>query len=349
MGPSVKSVQLQKKKTVNFLHTFSFFFLERSFFVIIQLPPGDYLSNQLLELQSQGDSAAAERIAFLREQYGLDKPFMQQYGIWLGVLPGNEGFSGLLQGDFGQSFEFDMPVSDVIGDKIWLSIIVSFATIIFTWVISFPIGVYSATHQYSIGDHSLTLIGFLGLATPNFLLALVLLYFANVWFGTEIGGLMDEKFLDQPWSFDKFMSVLEHLWVPVVVIGTSGTAGMIRRLRANLLDELQKQYVTTAKAKGLHDFKTLVKYPLRMSLNPFIADIGNLLPQVVSGAAIVSVVLSLPTTGPMLLQALQSQDQYLAGSFLMGLALLTVVGMFLSDLALAALDPRIRLGESAAK
>ncbi len=318
-------------------------------FLIIQLPPGDYLSNQLLELQSQGDSAAAERIAFLREQYGLDKPFMQQYGIWLGVLPGNEGFSGLLQGDFGQSFEFDMPVSDVIGDKIWLSIIVSFATIIFTWVISFPIGVYSATHQYSIGDHSLTLIGFLGLATPNFLLALVLLYFANVWFGTEIGGLMDEKFLDQPWSFDKFMSVLEHLWVPVVVIGTSGTAGMIRRLRANLLDELQKQYVTTAKAKGLHDFKTLVKYPLRMSLNPFIADIGNLLPQVVSGAAIVSVVLSLPTTGPMLLQALQSQDQYLAGSFLMGLALLTVVGMFLSDLALAALDPRIRLGESAAK
>ena len=318
-------------------------------FVIIQLPPGDYLSNQLLELQSQGDSAAAERIAFLREQYGLDKPFMQQYGIWLGVLPGNEGFSGLLQGDFGQSFEFDMPVSDVIGDKIWLSIIVSFATIIFTWVVSFPIGVYSATHQYSVGDHSLTLIGFLGLATPNFLLALVLLYFANVWFGTEIGGLMDEKYLDQPWSFDKFISVLEHLWVPVVVIGTSGTAGMIRRLRANLLDELQKQYVTTAKAKGLHDFKTLLKYPLRMSLNPFIADIGNLLPQVVSGAAIVSVVLSLPTTGPMLLQALQSQDQYLAGSFLMGLALLTVIGMFLSDLALAALDPRIRLGESASK
>ncbi len=318
-------------------------------FLIIQLPPGDYLSNQLLELQSQGDSAAAERIAFLREQYGLDKPFIQQYGIWLGVLPGNDGFSGLLQGDFGQSFEFDMPVSDVIGDKIWLSIIVSFATIIFTWVVSFPIGVYSATHQYSLGDHSLTLIGFLGLATPNFLLALVLLYFANVWFGTEIGGLMDEKYLDQPWSFNKLMSVLEHLWVPVVVIGTSGTAGMIRRLRANLLDELQKQYVTTAKAKGLHDFRTLIKYPLRMSLNPFIADIGNLLPQVVSGAAIVSVVLSLPTTGPMLLQALQSQDQYLAGSFLMGLALLTVVGMFLSDLALAALDPRIRLGESASK
>jgi len=223
---------------------------------------------------------------------------------------------------------------------------VSFATIIFTWLVSFPIGVYSATHQYSWGDHSLTFIGFLGLATPNFLLALVLLYLANVWFGTEIGGLMDDQYLDQPWSFGKFVSVLEHLWVPVVVIGTSGTAGMIRRLRANLLDELQKQYVTTGRAKGLGRFRLLMKYPLRMSLNPFIADIGNLLPQVVSGAAIVSVVLSLPTTGPMLLQALESQDQFLAGSFLMGLALLTVVGMFLSDVALALLDPRIRLGAS---
>ena len=318
-------------------------------FVIIQLPPGDYLSNQLLELQSQGDQAATERIAFLRQQYGLDKPFFEQYGVWLGIWPGNNGFSGLLQGDFGRSFEFDMPVSEIIGDKIFLSIIVSFSTIIFTWLVSFPIGVYSATHQYSWGDNTLTFIGFLGLATPNFLLALVLLYFANVWFGTEIGGLMDEKYLDQPWSFEKFISILEHLWVPVIVIGTSGTAGMIRRLRANLLDELDKQYVRTAKAKGLKPFKALVKYPLRMSLNPFIADIGNMLPQIVSGAAIVSVVLSLPTTGPMLLQALQSQDQYLAGSFLMGLALLTVVGMFLSDIALAALDPRIRLGASAAK
>lgn len=318
-------------------------------FVIIQLPPGDYLSNQLLELQSQGDSAAADRVAFLRKQYGLDQPFLQQYAVWLGVWPGMEGFSGLLQGDFGRSFEFDMPVSEVIGDRIWLSILVSFATIIFTWLVSFPIGVYSATHQYSVGDHSLTLLGFLGLATPNFLLALVLLYFANVWFGTEIGGLMDDRFLDQPWTWGKFVSVLEHLWVPVIVIGTSGTAGMIRRLRANLLDELQKQYVTTARAKGLSPFRVLVKYPLRMSLNPFIADIGNLLPQVVSGAAIVSIVLSLPTTGPMLLQALQSQDQYLAGSFLMGLALLTVVGMFLSDLALAMLDPRIRLGAGASR
>ena len=315
-------------------------------FIIIQLPPGDFLSNQLAELQSQGDSAATERIEFLRAQYGLDRSFLEQYAIWLGVWPGPEGLSGMLQGDMGHSFEFDLPVTDVVGDRIWLTIIVSFSTIIFTWLVSFPIGVYSATHQYSWGDHSLTFLGFLGLATPNFLLALVLLYLANVWFGTEIGGLMADQYLDQPWSFGKLVSILEHLWVPVVVIGTSGTAGMIRRLRANLLDELQKQYVTTGRAKGLGRFRLLIKYPLRMSLNPFIADIGNLLPQVISGAAIVSVVLSLPTTGPMLLQALESQDQFLAGSFLMGLALLTVIGMFLSDVALAFLDPRIRLGAS---
>jgi peptide/nickel transport system permease protein len=187
------------------------------------------------------------------------------------------------------------------------------------------------------------LIGFLGLATPNFLLALVMLYFANVVFGTSIGGLMDPVYLNQSMSWAKFVSVLEHLWIPVVVIGTSGTAGMIRRLRANLLDELRKQYVVTARAKGLAPLKVLIKYPLRMALNPFIADIGNLLPQVISGAAIVSVVLSLPTTGPMMLSALKSQDMYLAGSFLMFLSSLTVVGMFISDIALAMLDPRIRL------
>lgn len=314
-------------------------------FIIIQLPPGDYLSNQIQELKSQGDTAALAKAEFLRHQYGLDRPLVEQYAVWLGVWPGPNGFSGLLQGDLGYSFEFDLPVTDVVGDRLLLSFIVSFATIVFTWVVSFPIGVYSATHQYSIGDHSLTFLGFIGLATPNFLLALVLIYFANVTFGTSIGGLMDPRYLDQPWSWAKFVSVLEHLWIPVIVIGTSGTAGMIRRLRANLLDELQKQYVVTGRAKGLPPLRLLIKYPLRVSLNPFISDIGNLLPQVISGAAIVSVVLSLPTTGPMLVHALQSQDQYLAGSFLMFLSLLTVIGMFLSDVALAALDPRIRLGE----
>ncbi len=314
-------------------------------FIIIQLPPGDYLSNQIQELKSQGDTAALAKAEFLHHQYGLDRPLVEQYAVWLGAWPGPNGFSGLLQGDLGYSFEFDLPVTDVVGDRLLLSFIVSFATIVFTWVVSFPIGVYSATHQYSIGDHSLTFLGFIGLATPNFLLALVLIYFANVTFGTSIGGLMDPQYLDQPWSWAKFVSVLEHLWIPVIVIGTSGTAGMIRRLRANLLDELQKQYVVTGRAKGLPPLRLLIKYPLRVSLNPFISDIGNLLPQVISGAAIVSVVLSLPTTGPMLVHALQSQDQYLAGSFLMFLSLLTVIGMFLSDVALAALDPRIRLGE----
>ena len=309
-------------------------------FVIIQLPPGDYLSTYIAELQSQGENVDIAKIEALRAQYGLDKSMVEQYCFW--VL-------GLLQGDLGFSFEYQLPVSEVVGDRLLLTLVLNFTTIIFIWLVSFPIGIYSATHQYSWGDYGLTFVGFIGLATPNFLLALILLYFANVWFGTSIGGLMDPIYIDQPWSTAKFLSILEHLWVPVVVIGTSGTASMIRRLRANMLDELQKQYVITAKAKGLHPLKALIKYPLRTSLNPFIADIGNMLPQIISGSAIVSMVLSLPTTGPMLISALQSQDMYLAGSFLIFLALLTVVGMFLSDLALAWLDPRIRLGGGASK
>jgi peptide/nickel transport system permease protein len=318
-------------------------------FVIIQLPPGDFLSNQIAELKSQGDKAALEKAEFLRKQYGLDKPFVEQYAVWVGIWPGEQGFSGLLQGDWGWSFEYDMPVKRVVGDRLLLSFVLNFSVILFTWAVAFPIGVYAATHQYSWGDHGLTFVGYVGLATPNFLLALVLMYFANVQFGLSIGGIMDPEYLGEPWSWAKARSVLEHLWIPVIVIGTSGTAGMIRRLRANLLDELQKQYVVTARAKGMPPFRLLVKYPLRMSLNPFIADIGNLLPSVISGSAIVAVVLSLQTSGPMLLEALRSQDQYLAGSFLMFLSLLTVIGMFVSDLLLAALDPRIRLAGGATK
>ena len=303
-------------------------------FIIIQLPEGDFLTSHIAELEAQGESISEGKVAFLRKQYGLDKPPVIRYFDWLG---------GMLQGDFGYSFEYNLPVSEVVKDRLLLSFVLSFSTILFTWAVAFPIGIYSATHQYSWADHGLTLIGFLGLATPNFLLALVMLYFANVVFGTSIGGLMDPVYLNQSMSWAKFVSVLEHLWIPVVVIGTSGTAGMIRRLRANLLDELRKQYVVTARAKGLAPLKVLIKYPLRMALNPFIADIGNLLPQVISGAAIVSVVLSLPTTGPMMLSALKSQDMYLAGSFLMFLSSLTVIGMFISDIALAMLDPRIRL------
>jgi peptide/nickel transport system permease protein len=309
-------------------------------FVIIQLPPGDYLSTYIAEIQASGERLADEKIAFLREQYGLDLPLWRQYLVWV---------FGLLHGDLGYSFEYNQPVADVIGDRLFLTLVLNFVTVLFIYVVSFPIGVYSATHQYTAADHSLSFLGFLGLATPNFLLALILLYLANVWFGTSIGGLMDPQYIDQPWSFGKALSVLEHLWVPVIVIGTSGTAGMIRRLRANLLDELQKQYVTTARAKGVSEGRLLIRYPLRMALNPFIADIGSLLPQIVSSSVIVSAVMSLPTTGPMLLSSLQSQDMYLAGSFLMFLAVLTVVGMLVSDILLAVLDPRIRLAGGAAR
>lgn len=303
-------------------------------FTIIKLPPGDYFSTYIAELQSSGETVDQQKIVFLREQYHFDDPAWKQYLYWVG---------GLIHGDLGYSFQYDLPVSAVVGDRLLLTFIVSFSTIVFTWVVAFPIGVYSATHQYSWSDYTLTFLGFLGLATPNFLLALVLLYLSNVYLGISIGGLMEPRYIDLPWSFGKALSVLQHLWIPVLVIGAAGTAGMIRRLRANLLDELQKQYFVTARAKGLPPFKALIKYPLRMSLNPFIADIGALLPHVISGAAVVSVVLSLPTTGPMLLSALRSQDMYLAGSFLMFMATLTVIGVFLSDLALAWLDPRIRL------
>jgi peptide/nickel transport system permease protein len=309
-------------------------------FIIIQLPPGDYLSTYIAEIQAMGERIADEKIQFLREQYGLDKPLWQQYLVWV---------TGLLQGDLGYSFEYNQPVADVIGDRLFLTLVLNFFTVLFIYIVSFPIGVYSATHQYSAADTSLSFLGFLGLATPNFLLALILLYLTNVWFGTSIGGLMDPEYVNRPWSVGKALSVLEHLWVPVIVIGTSGTAGMIRRLRANLLDELQKQYVTTARAKGVPEGRLLRRYPLRMALNPFISDIGSLLPQVVSGSVIVSAVMSLPTTGPMLLSSLQSQDMYLAGSFLMFLAVLTVIGMLISDILLAVLDPRIRLSGGAAR
>ena len=303
-------------------------------FTIIQLPPGDYVETYIGELLASGESVDMARVEYLRDEYGLNEPMWKRYLLWIG---------NFVTGDFGYSFEYERPVAEVVGNRLWLTILVSFATIILTWVIAFPIGIYSATHQYSWGDYGLTFVGLLGLATPNFLLALVMMYFAQTIFGVSIGGLMDAKYIDQPMSWDKFVSILEHLIVPTIVIGTSGTAAMIRRIRANLLDELQKQYVVTAKAKGVPPFRALVKYPLRMSLNFFVADIGSLLPSIISGAEIVAIVLSLQTTGPLLIAALQSQDMYLAGSFLMFLATLTVIGVLLSDIALGFLDPRIRL------
>jgi peptide/nickel transport system permease protein len=309
-------------------------------FVIIQAPPGDYLESYIAELQSQGEAVDPAKIEFLRRTYGLDQPFYMQYLKWAG---------GLLQGDLGYSFAHSLPVNEVVGDRLSLTVVVSLASILFVWVVSFPIAVYSAVRQYSIGDYLFTFLGYIGLATPSFLIALILLYLANVYFGVSIGGLMDPQYMNAPWSWAKFQSILSHLWIPVLVIGLPGTAGMIRRLRANLLDELNKQYVVTGRAKGLSPGRLLVKYPLRISLNPFIADIGSLLPELISGSVIVSVVMSLPLTGPMLLDALRSQDMYLAGSFLMFMAFLTVIGVFISDILLALLDPRIRLGAGASK
>jgi peptide/nickel transport system permease protein len=304
-------------------------------FLIIELPPGDYFESYVSELRALGEEADLAEIEVLRERYGFDQPQIVRYLRWAG---------GMLTGDFGYSFEYRLPVNEVVGDRLWLTVLLSTVTILFTWALAFPIGIYSATHQYSWGDYGLTFLGMIGIAVPNFMLALVMMYFANLWFGVSIGNLMDRQYLNEPLSWAKFTSILSHIWIPVVIIGTAGTAGMVRRLRANLLDELQKQYVTTARAKGLHPRKVLVRYPLRMALNFFISDIGSILPAMISGAEVTAIVLSLETTGPMLIRALQSQDMYLAGSFLMFLAFLTVIGVLVSDIALTLLDPRIRLG-----
>lgn len=302
-------------------------------FTIIELPPGDYFESYVSELQALGEEADLAEIEVLRDRYGFDQPQIVRYFWWVG---------GMLKGDFGYSFEYRLPVNEVVGDRLWLTIMLSAVTILFTWALAFPIGIYSATHQYSWGDYGLTFLGLIGIAVPNFMLALVMMYFANQWFGVSIGNLMDRQFLNEPMSWDKFSSIMSHIWIPVLIIGLGGTAGMVRRLRANLLDELQKQYVTTARAKGLHPRKVLMKYPLRMALNFFISDIGSILPAMISGAEVTAIVLSLETTGPMLIRALQSQDMYLAGSFLMFLAFLTVIGVLISDIALTLLDPRIR-------
>src|SRR5437660_1228398 len=235
-------------------------------FVIIHLPPGDYFSTYIAELQSQGEGANLAKIAFLKAQYGFDRPLWEQYIYWV---------AGLLHGDMGYSFLYDLPVNRVVGDRLLLTFLVSFTTIIFTYVVAFPIGIYSATHQYSLSDYGLTFFGFLGLATPSFLLALLLVYFANVYFGISVGGLMDPRYVDAPWGWGKIMSVFAHIWIPVIVIGTAGTAGMIRRLRANLLDELQKQYVVTARTKRLPPTKLKSTYPLSPPLNPCISDIRS--------------------------------------------------------------------------
>lgn len=304
-------------------------------FTIIQLPPGDYLTSLIAELEQSGDPVDRQVIEALNRRYGLDRPIYVQYFIWI---------SGFIQGDMGMSFEANKPVAELIGDRILLTMVVSFTSLLFVYIVAIPIGIYSATHQYSAGDYFFTVLGFLGLATPNFLLALVLLYVAFAFFGQSVGGLFSPEFIEAPWSLAKVWDLIKHLWIPVIVIGTAGTAGRIRVMRANLLDELGKQYVVTARAKGVAEPRLLFKYPVRMAINPMISTVGWLLPQLISGAAITSVVLSLPTTGPLLLRALRNQDMFLAGSFIMLLSTLTVIGTLLSDILLSWVDPRIRFG-----
>ncbi len=314
-------------------------------FAIINLPPGDFLSNRIAELRATGQSAGVAQAEFLVEQYALDRPLIEQYAIWIGFWPGPDGFSGLLQGDFGYSFELETAVSSVVQEGMAFTIGLNLAVVFFIYLTALPLGVASAVRANTWIDYVAAFIGYVGLATPNFLLALVLMYYGNQAVGLPIGGGMAQEYLDQPMSFGKAGSILVHLIAPVVVIGTAGMAAMTRRLRANLLDELGKPYVVTARAKGATEMRTVLRYPLRMALNPFIADIGNLLPQLVSGSVLVSVVMSLPTIGPILLSALKSQDIFLSGFILLFVSALTLIGMLISDLLLAVVDPRIRLAK----
>ena len=304
-------------------------------FVLIQLPPGDYVTSYLMELEQSGQEVTAELATALRQRYGLDDPMVIRFFKWIGNI--------VLRGDFGYSMQWNRPVGDLIWERIGWTVAISLATMLFTWLLAFPIGVYSATHQYSPLDYVFTLIGFLGQSVPNFLIALVFMWLGYKWFGLEIGGLFSEAYLEAPWSWPKFVDLLNHLWVPMVVLGTAGTAGLIRTLRANLLDEIRKPYVVTARAKGLPERRVIWKYPVRVAINAFISSTAYMLPGLISGATIVSVVLSLPTTGPMQLRALMSQDMYLAGSFLLILSSLTVLGTLVSDILLAWVDPRIRV------
>ena len=304
-------------------------------FVLIQLPPGDYVTTYIATLAASNEIVDQNTATDLRSRFGLDQPMIVQYWKWITNI--------ILYGDFGLSFEWQQPVSELIWERMSLTLVLTFSTLLLTWGIALPIGVFSAVKKYSIGDYVVTFFSFLGLAVPSFLLALVLMYFAAVEFGQSVGGLFSEQYQNAPWNFDKFIDFLQHLWIPVVILGVSGTASLIRVMRANMLDELNRPYVTTARAKGLSEFTLLVKYPMRLALNPFISTIAWLLPNLVSGSIIVAIVMSLPTAGPLLLQSLMSQDMYLAGAFILLICALTVVGSLISDILLALVDPRIRL------
>lgn len=305
-------------------------------FFIIQLPPGDFLTSQIARMEAAGDSIDPAAIEAMRARYGVGDPFWVQYWKWISNI--------VMHGDFGLSFEYRRPVSDLIMERLPLTILLGLATLLFTWTIALPAGVYSAIRQHSVGDYAISGIGFIALAVPNFLAALVLAYIGFRYFGQSVGGLFSPEFANAPWSMPKVLDLLEHLWIPVVIIGLAGTAGIIRTTRANMLDELYKPYVTTARAKGLPEGKIVRKYPLRIALNPFVSTVGWNIPSIFDGEVIVATVLALGTTGPLLLASLRSQDMYLAGGIILIVAVLTVIGTLISDILLAVVDPRVRFG-----
>ena len=301
-------------------------------FAVIQLPPGDFLASLISSAVETVDQAQVDA---LRQRYGLDEPVYVQYWKWI---------SGIItKGDFGDSFEWNRPVSDLIWERLGLTMVISLITLAFVWVVSIPIGIYSAVKKYTVGDYIVTVIGFIGLAIPNFLLALVLMYIAFRYFGQSVGGLFSPDYIDAEWSLDRVIDLLSHIWLPVIILGTAGTAALIRVMRANLLDELSKLYVDAARARGLSEVRLLFKYPVRVALNPLVSAMAWVFPALVSGSAITSIVLNLQTTGPLLYRSLQSQDMYLAGSLILLVSVLTIIGTLVSDILLAWIDPRIQL------
>ncbi len=302
-------------------------------FVLIQLPPGDYLSSYIMQRQISGDQLDRAEIDAMRRQYGLDLPIHSQYLFWV---------KNMLRGDFGVSFDWNQPVAKLLSDRLLLTVVISIVTLMFTYAVAIPTGIYSATHQYSVGDYVATVFGFVGIAMPNFLSSLILMFFFYKAFGFSVGGLFSPNYLNAPWSLARVVDLLKHLPIPVIVIGMAGTAGLIRVMRGCLLDELKRQYVVTARAKGLEERALLFKYPVRVAMNPIVSTVGWILPGIVSGATITAIVLDLPTIGALLYRALLSQDMYLAGSSVMILTFMTVIGTFVSDLLLVTVDPRIR-------
>ncbi|MFW5980850.1 MAG: ABC transporter permease [Halanaerobiaceae bacterium] len=302
-------------------------------FFLINLPPGTYLDVRLAELQSQGTSSAYDQIEALEKRYRLNRPIYEQYFNWV---------SGFFRGDFGRSFMYSRDVSELIGQRLGFTMVIAISTIIFTWVLAIPIGVYAATHQYTLGDNILTLIGFIGLSIPNFLLALIFMVIASQGFGQSVGGLFSETYRNAPWSLGKIIDLAKHMWIPIIVIGTAGTAGLIRVMRGNLLDVLNRQYVQTARAKGLQEGIVIYKHAVRTAIHPLIMQLGMTMPMIISGTTVVAIVLSLPTIGPMYFRALRAQDMFLSGAILVFMAILLIVGNLLADLALSWVDPRIR-------